>query len=412
MQRVFNAGLLLFHFHFGTGTNLDDGNTASQLGNTLLQLLLVVIGRAVFDLLADLLNASFDVRLCSCTADDGGVFLGHVDTLGCAQVIKGGVLERQADFFRDDCATGKDRDVLQHFLATVTKAGCLNSVDLHDATHVVHNQSCKRFAFDVLSDDLQRLASLGYSFQHRQQLADVGNLLVDKQDVRVFQLGRHVVLVVDEVRRQEATVELHTFNHVQLVFQASAFLNGNYAFLANFFHCIGDDLTDGIVTVGRDSAYLSDHLAVVTGLGHITDCLHGFRCGLVDAALQIHRVHAGSNCLNALVNDGLSQNGCGSGTVTGGVVGLGSHFFHHLGAHVLELVRQFDFLGYGNTIFGDGRRAEGLFQNHVTAFRAEGHFNRVCQYIDARDHALTCAITESNVFCCHVFYSCSLNRSC
>ena len=164
MQRVFNAGLLLFHFHFGTGTNLDNGNTASQLGNTLLQLFLVVVGRAVFDLLANLLNASFDVRLRTSTADDGGVFLGDVHTLGCAKVIQGGVLKSQADFFGDYGATGKDRDVLQHFLPTVTKARRLDGVYLDDATHVVDYQSGKRFTLNVFSDDLQRLTSLGYSF--------------------------------------------------------------------------------------------------------------------------------------------------------------------------------------------------------------------------------------------------------
>ena len=32
------------------------------------------------------------------------------------------------------------------------------------------------------------------------------------------------------------------------------------------------------------------------------------------------------------------------------VVGLGGHFLDHLGAHVLELVFQFDFFGNGHTV--------------------------------------------------------------
>ena len=51
--------------------------------------------------------------------------------------------------------------------------------------------------------------------------------------------------------------------------------------------------------------------------------------------------------------DGLSQQ-CGSdGSVTGDVGGLGSDFLDHLGAHVGELVFEFDFLGHGDTVFGD-----------------------------------------------------------
>jgi hypothetical protein len=43
MQCVFNAGFLLFHFNFGCSTNLDDCNTASQLGYTLLQFFTIVV---------------------------------------------------------------------------------------------------------------------------------------------------------------------------------------------------------------------------------------------------------------------------------------------------------------------------------------------------------------------------------
>ncbi len=40
----------------------------------------------------------------------------------------------------------------------------------------------------------------------------------------------------------------------------------------------------------------------------------------------------------------LRQHGGGGGAVAGVVVGLGSDFLHHLRAHVLERVSQFDFL--------------------------------------------------------------------
>src|SRR5690554_259216 len=410
VQRVFNASLLLFHFHFRTGTDLDDGNTASQLGYALLQLLFVVVRSAVFDLLADLLNAGFDVALGTGTADNGGVFLGYVDTLGSTQVIQSGVLQSQAYFFGNHSTTGQDGDVLQHFLTTVTKARRLDGVDFNDATHVVHNQGCQRFAFDVFSDDLQRLARLGDSFQHRQQFADVGDFLVYQQDVRVIQFCRHVVLVVDEVRAQVTAVELHTFDYVQLVFQATAFFNSNNAFFTYTLHGVGNDAANCLVAVGRDSTNLGDVAAVVARSRHFTDGLYGFSGGFVDAALQVHRVHAGGYRLDTLAHNGLGQNGCGGGAVTGGFVGLGSNFLDHLGTHVFELVFQLDFLGYGNTVFGDSRRTERLFKKHVTAFRAQRYLYGVCQTISTCIPAFAGALTAFNVFCCHVFYSCSLRR--
>src|SRR5688572_11270345 len=45
VQRVFDAGLLFLHLDLGGRADLDHGNTAGELGYTLLQLLLVVVRR-------------------------------------------------------------------------------------------------------------------------------------------------------------------------------------------------------------------------------------------------------------------------------------------------------------------------------------------------------------------------------
>ena len=62
VHRVLDAGLLLLHLGFGSCTDLDDGNAADQLGETLLELLAVVVGGGLLDLRADLLDAAFDLR--------------------------------------------------------------------------------------------------------------------------------------------------------------------------------------------------------------------------------------------------------------------------------------------------------------------------------------------------------------
>ncbi len=80
----------------------------------------------------------------------------------------------------------------------------------------------------------------------------------------------------------------------------------------------------------------------------------------VDAALQIHRVHAGGDVFGAFLDDSLSEDGCSRGAVARLVIGLGGDFAHHLGAHVLELVVEFDLLGDGDAVLGDARCAERL----------------------------------------------------
>src|SRR5690606_16643580 len=145
VQGIFDASLLLFHLDFGTGTDLDHRNTAGQLGQTLLQLLLVVVGSGFFDLLADLRNAGFDVHLLASTLDDGGVFLVQHDALGVTQVLQGSGFQAQADFFGNHGSAGQDGDVLQHGLAAIAEARGLDRGNLDDATHVVHDQSGQGF---------------------------------------------------------------------------------------------------------------------------------------------------------------------------------------------------------------------------------------------------------------------------
>ena len=119
------------------------------------------------------------------------------------------------------------------------------------------------------------LPALATASSSRQQLADVGDLLVDQQQERVFKLYRHGVLVGHEVRREVAAVELHAFDHFQLVFEATTFIDGDDAFLADFLHGIGDDLTDVGVAVGGDGAYLGDGLRLGAGHGQLTYLLDG-----------------------------------------------------------------------------------------------------------------------------------------
>ncbi|KAF1056423.1 MAG: hypothetical protein GAK44_00240 [Pseudomonas delhiensis] len=404
MQGVFDAGFLLFHLDFGGSTDLDHGNTASQFGQTLLQFFTVVVRAGLFDLLADLGNAGFDVSLGASAVDDGGVFLVDDHALGVAQVLQGGAFQAQANFFGNHGAAGQDGDVLQHGLAAVAEARSLDGCDFDDATHVVHHQGGQGFAFDVFSNDQQRTTGFGDSFQHRQHFADVGDFLVDQQQQRVVQFGNHGVRLVDEVGRQVAAVELHAFYDGQFVFQARAFFDGDHAFFTDLVHGFGNDLADGFVGVGGDGANLGDGFGIGAGLGQFLELGNDGDGRLVDAALQVHRVHAGSDGLQAFVDDGLSQDGSGGGAVTGSVVGLGSNVFHQLGAHVLELVFEFDFLGDGNAVLGDGRSAEGLVQYDVTAFRAQGRLDGIGQHVYADQHFLASGIAELNFFGSHVLF--------
>ena len=115
----------------------------------------------------------------------------------------------------------------------------------------------------------------------------------------VFEISFHPLRIGDEVRGEVAAVELHAFDDLEGGFHGLGFFNGDDAFLADLLHGLGDDVADGLVVVGGDGADLGDFLVVLDRLGDLLQlCNDGFN-GLVDAALDLHRVVAGGNQLGA-----------------------------------------------------------------------------------------------------------------
>ena len=295
MQGVFDTGLLLFHLDLGAGADLDHGDAAGELGYPLLQLFAVIVGGGFLDLLADLGDPALDVLRFAGAVDDRGVFLAHLYALGRAEAVDFRAFEAETDLFGDHRAAGKNRDVFQHGLAAVAESRRLHRCDLDDAAHVVDHESRQRFAFDVFGDHEQRTAGLGHPFEQAEHVADIGNLLVDEEDHGIFELGAHGVLIVDEIRGKIAAVELHAFHHVELVFQPGTVFHGNHAFLADLFHRFGDDLADLLVGVRGNRAHLGDRGGVIAIRREFAEFVDDSDYGLVDAALEIHWIHAGGD---------------------------------------------------------------------------------------------------------------------
>jgi hypothetical protein len=80
-------------------------------------------------------------------------------------------------------------------------------------------------------------------------------------------------------------------------------------------------------------------------------------------------------------------------------------FAHHLRAHVLELVVEFDFLGDGDAVLGDARRAVGFVDDDVAALGAERDLDGVVEDVDAAQHSVAGVAGKSYVFGGHGFGS-------
>src|SRR5690606_21837646 len=278
---------------------------------------------------------------------------------------------------------------LQHRLAAIAEARRLHGRDLHNSADVVHDQRRERLALDILGDDQERPTGLRDRLEDRQKIADVRDLLVVNQDVRVIELGRLVLLVVDEVRREIAAVELHALDDLELVLETGALLDRDHAFLSDLAHRLRDDPADLLVGVGRDRADLTDRLVVLARLRELLELLD-YRVGrLVDAPRQVHRGGAGRYRFQGFADDRRREDRRRRRAVARRIGRLRGHFLDHLDAHVLELVLELDLLRDGDTVLRDGRSTEALLEHDVTTLRAERDLYGVGEDIDAAQHSLT-----------------------
>src|SRR5262249_27226422 len=313
VERVFDAVLLLLHLDLGRAADADHRDAARELCEPLLQLLAVIFGGRLLDLLLDLAATRLDVLLFAGAVDARVLFLLDDDLLGAAEHLQRHVLELDAEVFRDELAAGEDRDVLEHGLAAVTEARCLDGRDLEPAAQLVDDERGKCLALDVLGDDHQRLARLHHRLEYRQHGLQAGELLLVQEDIGVLELGDHLLGVGDEVGREIAAVELHPFDDFELGLERLGLFDRDHALVAALLAGAGDHLADRVVAVRRDAAHLGDLGRGADLLGALLDVLDHGRDRDVDAALEIHRVHAGGNRLGAFPDDRLGEHGRGGG---------------------------------------------------------------------------------------------------
>ena len=309
--------------------------------------------------------------------------------------IAGG-LQLQADLLGDHLAAGEDRDVLQHGLATVAEARRLDGDGLEGAADLVHDQGREGLAVDVLGDDQQRLAGLHDLLEHGQEVLDVGDLLVGHEDVGVLEDGLHALGVGDEVRRDVALVEAHALGQLEVEPEGVGLLDGDDAFLADLVHRLRDGVTDGGVAAGRDRRGGRDLLAGLDVLGHAEQLLGDSLDGLLDAALERHRVRAGGHVAQALADHGLGEDGGRRRAVTGDVVGLLGDLLDELGPDLLVGVLQLDLLGDAHTIVGDGGRSPLLLEHDVAALGAQGDLDGVGEGVHPALETAAGLLVESN----------------
>ena len=99
----------------------------------------------------------------------------------------------------------------------------------------VDDEGRKRFSFDVLGDDDERLFALIRHLEDGNEGGDVGDLLFGEEDQGVLVLDLGAFGLVDEVGGDVAAVELHSLDHFDLVVQSLPVFHGDHPVFTDAF---------------------------------------------------------------------------------------------------------------------------------------------------------------------------------
>ena len=159
---------------------------------------------------------------------------------------------------------------------------------------------------------------MSHGLKHRKQILHGGHFLVGYQYEWILQNCLHFIGVGNEVWRYVATVELHTFHHLNGGFNALGFLNGDNTLFLHLFHGLGNEFANLKIVVRRYGGHLLNLGVVVANFNALFfELFHYLGNSLVDTPFQIHGIGTGGNVFQANVHNRLCQHGGGGGAVAG-----------------------------------------------------------------------------------------------
>jgi len=249
-DRVGECLLPTLELGLGRGADADDRHAAGEFGEPLLELLPVVVPLGLGDEPADLRAAVADRGLVSPAADDrGGVAIdrhaGRRPKVGRLYRV-----QRHAEVRRDQFPAAEDCHVLQQRPAPVAVARRLDGDALEDPAQPVDDQGGERLGLDGLRDHHQRPAGRHDPLEERKELLHAGDPRLVEEDQRVFQDRLLAFAVGDEVRGEQAAVELHPVHHLDRRLRPLRLLHCHHAVAADPLHRLGHEVAQRQVVVG------------------------------------------------------------------------------------------------------------------------------------------------------------------
>jgi len=222
------------------------------------------------------------------------------------------------------------------------------------------------------------------------------------KDQGFFELYFLCFLVIDEVRRNIATIEPQSLHELNLMLESLALPNRNHSSMAHLLNQLCQQLPDLLVPVSRNRSHIFYLLAVPHWNGNPPELGHNsFHCG-VYPLLHLAQIHPNLHFLQGFSENGSGKHCGSSGPISSLVVGLIGNRFDQTGTHIGEPVGELYGFSHGDSVLGDFDWSEALIDEYVAAVGSKGDLDGVGELVAALEHAVAGLVAEEEFFGCEV----------
>lgn len=177
--------------------------------------------------------------LIAVAIQDDRIFFGDLDPACGSKHRLIAVLEGDSNFLGDDCRSGEDGDVVEDGLSVVSEGRSLDCSHTDAVLHLVEDETGEGLALNVIGDNQKWALLLHGSLEELEDLVEVGHLVFGDEDEWLLELHLLGLLVVDEVGRDEAPVELHALNELDFMLEGLALADSDHSGLADLLDKVG-----------------------------------------------------------------------------------------------------------------------------------------------------------------------------
>ena len=178
--------LLLFHLDFSGGTDFNYANATSQFRQTFLEFLAIVVAGRIADKCTNLRNTGTDLPVRARAFNNSCEIFVSSHCTSSTEILQCSIVQLQARLLSDNSCTSENRNIFQHGITPVAKAGGFHAQDFEGSTRLIDHQGCQSFTINIFGNNEQFFtATLQNLLKNGQNISQCADLPIGDQNIGI-----------------------------------------------------------------------------------------------------------------------------------------------------------------------------------------------------------------------------------